>query len=164
MRTAIAKKASIITKSLPASTVTATEVLAFANFRTRTVTTHEIEPVTVTATQINAYEILKTQIKKLFVTTTDVETKRVTKRVTDTEPTSIYFTSHIKIKVPTVQLVSHDIYHTVTIKEPVFRTVTHTPPPETRISISAIVEKVTMTETMTAAPVEVFESVTVVEF
>lgn len=163
-RPPIAPKPSIIVRTLPASTVTATEVLAFANFRTRTVTTHEVEPVTLTATQINAYEILKTKIKSFLVTTTEVETKRVTELVTTIEPTSIYFTSEVKVKIPTIQIVTHDNYHTITMKEPVFRTVTEVPPAVTRISLSAVLQKVTVTKTKTADPIEVIESVTVVEF
>jgi hypothetical protein len=166
----ITPKTLIIIKSLPASTATvittatATEVLAFANFRTRTVTSYEVEPVTLTATQINAYEILKTKIKKFFVTKTEVATKKVTQRFTAIEPTSIYITSEIKVKVPTIQVVSHNKYHTVTIKEPAFVTVTSTLPAEVQVSLSAVVEKVTVTETRTKDPIEVIKSVTVVEF
>jgi hypothetical protein len=154
----------MVTSVVPASTVTATEIIAFANIRTRTLVKHYTTPVTVTATQINAYELLKTRVTKVSVTETDTQTNTVTSMVTKTTPESVLYTSYISVVVPTVQVMTNDVYHTVTIKEPVFQTITATPTPETHVSLSVMIQTATVVETRTANPVEVFVSTTVVQF
>lgn len=146
------------------ATATATEILAFANFRTRTITQSLTTPVTVTATQINAYEVIKIQISRAPVTETVFSYQNYATTTTTTIPQTITVTSQVSVVVPSIYTIAQDIFHSVTIKEPIFQTIIFTPPPQVQVSISALIEKVTETLTITATPVQVVVSTTIIEF